>query len=44
MTPLSSHTLLTTVLVGAILPPHVPEGHMWRAVQLAPMADTLLRP
>ena len=43
MTPLASHTLLTTALVGALLPPDVPEGHMWRAVQLAPMADTLLR-
>ena len=30
MTPLSSHTLLTTALVGALLPPDVPEGHMLR--------------
>jgi hypothetical protein len=30
MTPLASHTLLTTALVGALLPPDVPEGHMLR--------------
>jgi hypothetical protein len=31
MTPPASHTLLTTVLVGALLPPDVPEGHMLRS-------------
>jgi hypothetical protein len=31
MTPLASHTLLTTTLVGALLPPDVPEGHMLRS-------------
>jgi hypothetical protein len=30
MTALSSHTLLTTALVGALLPPDVPEGDMLR--------------
>ena len=31
MTPLSSHALLTTALVGALLPSDVPEGHMLRS-------------
>jgi hypothetical protein len=31
MTPLSSHTLRTTALVGALLPPDEPEGHMLRS-------------
>jgi hypothetical protein len=30
MTPLSNDTLLTTVLVGTLIPPDVPEGHMLR--------------
>jgi hypothetical protein len=30
MTPLSSHTLLATALVGALLAPDAPEGHMLR--------------
>jgi hypothetical protein len=31
MTPLSSHTRRATALVGALLPPDVPEGHILRS-------------